>query len=265
MSDSRPRHTIDLPAYRAIVVVDVKNSTGIASAQQPHIRALIPEVLEAAFDRSGLSEQWADAWFPSSTGDGYIVGIPPAKLPWLIDPFIDNLQKVLAETDPKLRAIDRAMRMRMRLSINVGPLPDDGGGKPMDDTHRLLDSEPVRAELNRSSPDVTFLSAIVSDRAYQDAVAGRYTGLPPEVFREVTATVKDFTGKAWVYTPERSYVGDAVREAPAGKKKSAGTSGERRSAPAVHNEFSGGTSHGPVIQAGGIGHIHGVPEGRDER
>lgn len=265
MDESRPRHSVDMPAYRAIVVVDVKNSTGIASAHQPRVRALIPKVLEMAFDRSGLAEQWGDCWFPASTGDGYIVGVPPTKLPWLIDPFIDNLQRVLEETDQELRAIDRALRMRMRLSIHVGPLPDNGSGEPMNDTHRLLDSEPVRAELNKSSPDVTFVAAIISDRAFRDAVAGEYTGLRKESFREVTAMVKNFTGTAWVYTPVISYGSDAAPEAPAEKKEAAEAADKRRSAPAVHNEFSGGTSQGPVIQAGGIGHIHGLPDGRDER
>jgi len=190
MPESHPPHNRDLPPYRAVVVVDVKNFTDISSAYQPLIHRQIPEVLKLAFDRSGLAEQWAGKEFPSSTGDGYIAGIPPSKLPMLIDPFIGNLQEALADADRTLRAVDRSLRMRMRLSIHVGPLPDEGIGKPMNDTHRLLDSEPVRAALNKSSPDVTFVAAIISDRAYQDAVAEGFTALRREEFRPVTATVE---------------------------------------------------------------------------
>ena len=265
MDENRPAHSADMPAYHAVAVVDVERFTAIASAYQPRVHGLITEVLEDAFGRAGLAEQWADRRFPSSTGDGYIAGISTAKLPTLIDPFIDELQNALTEADRTLRAIDRTLRMRMRLSIHVGPLGTEGIGTPMNDTHRLLDSAPVRTLLQTTQPDTTFLAAIVSDRAFEDAVAGGYTRLPREAFRPVTATVahKDFAEKAWLYVPMPTYSGEDQLSAPEPEKAPGGTPGGQ--APAVRNDFSGSGNQGSVIQAAKIGHIHGRPGGKEER
>jgi hypothetical protein len=213
--------TRDLPPYRAILVIDAKSFGASTSAQQAELSARVERVLEAAFRRAELDEAWADRRFAAHTGDGYIVGLLPEKLPHLIHPLLRELQAELHQED--LRRPAREPRLRLRASIHVGPVPDrgldrDGVGKPMTDTHRLLDAEPVRRLLGDTNEEVTFVAAIVSQRAYADAVEGGYTGLHTDQFVEVAASAKRFAERAYVHVPVpsgrllRSGLGDPAPE-----------------------------------------------------
>ncbi|NJP66574.1 hypothetical protein [Streptomyces spiramenti] len=208
-ADSRPhsgsRH---LPPYRGILAVDAKDFTGHPAVQHEYISRSVPQLLERAFARCGLSEIWESRRFPASTGDGYVFGYDPAWLPFVVHPWLPALQDVLAEF--ALHAAG-AVRIRLRVSLHVGPLPDSGGefagnGTPRNDTHRLLDSRPVKGMLAASDENVTYVAAILSDRCYQDAVASGYTGRHPEHFIEVPATVegKQFDQRAYLYVPTPS-------------------------------------------------------------
>ncbi|MGK5643220.1 hypothetical protein ACSNOK_33770, partial [Streptomyces sp. URMC 126] len=84
--------------------------------------------------------------------------------------------------------------------------PGDGNGTPRNDTHRLLDSRPVRAILAASSESITQVAAILSQRVFEDAVLSGYTRRHPDQFIEVPATVegKNFQQRAWLYVPAPS-------------------------------------------------------------
>jgi len=207
MSGHQNPESRDLPPYRAILVVDARSFSERPSAQQAELSARVERVLHAAFVRAGLADAWVDRRFAAHTGDGYIVGLPPERLPHLLHPLLRELQAELHEED--LRRSTREPRLRLRASIHVGPVPDrglanDGVGKPMTDTHRLLDCDHVRRCLGETHEDVTFLAAIVSERAYADAVEGGYTGLHPAQFIEVVASAKRFTERAYLHVPQLS-------------------------------------------------------------
>ncbi|MFE6052669.1 hypothetical protein ACFQ6N_18090 [Kitasatospora sp. NPDC056446] len=217
---SRSRH---LPPYRGIVAVDAKDFTGYPAIEHGRISQNVPQLLQWSFERAGLAEVWADRRFPNSTGDGYVFGFDPAWMPYLIHPWLHTLQEVLTEFNVHSAG---TVRIRLRVSLNIGPLPDtggefDGNGTPRNDTHRLLDSRPVKAVLAASNEGVTQVAAILSDRCYQDTVAGGFTGRHPDHFIEVPATVegKRFDQRAWLYVPapsgnlyDRRILGDAVVE-----------------------------------------------------
>jgi hypothetical protein len=151
---------------------------------------------------------------PQPTGDGYLLGTLPENAPFLVHPFLDSLHEILCAKDQSLRAIDRTLRLRFRVSINIGPLPDSGDmlrdriGTPMNTACRLLDCTALRDVLNHSNPDVTLLAAIVSQRVFDDVIrGGGYTPMmPPDRFTQVTAEVpgKDFAEPAWIYVPRPS-------------------------------------------------------------
>ncbi|MFC8230653.1 hypothetical protein [Streptomyces sp. NPDC057287] len=206
-AESRP-----LPPYRALLAVDAKDFTGLPASQHGPVSQLIPELVDQALERAKLHELRDAKRFPASTGDGVVFGFDPSWLPYVLWPFLGVL-------DDTLGAYNRQSvgpRIRLRASIHVGPLPDagdqgDGNGTARNDTHRLLDSRPVKAILAAASEQVTHLVSIISQRVYEDAVLGAYTGLHPDRCVEVPATVegKAFSQRAWLYVPSPS--GNLVR------------------------------------------------------
>ncbi|MFE6780122.1 hypothetical protein [Streptomyces sp. NPDC057702] len=214
--ESRP-----LPPYRGIVAVDAKGFTGYPAIEHGTISRAIPQLLQRAFERADIAHVWQDQRFPASTGDGYVFGFDPRWMPYLIHPWLHTLQDVLAEFTVHSTG---AVRIRLRVSLHIGPLPDtgeefDGNGTPRNDTHRLLDSRPVKAMLAASNENITQVAAILSDRCYQDAVESGYTGRHTDHFIEVPATVegKRFDQRAWLYVPapsgnlyDRRILGDQV-------------------------------------------------------
>jgi len=221
VSTVRPNlHSRQLPPYRGILAVDAKDFTGYPAVQHGEVSRIIPQLLHASFSRAELPEVWEDRRFPDSTGDGYVFGFDPASMPYVIHPWLNTLQEVLTEFNLDSMG---TVRIRLRVSLHIGPLPDsgeefDGNGTPRNDTHRLLDSVPVKAVLASHSENITHVAAILSERCFQDAVASGYTGRDLDYFIEVPATVPDkrFQQRAWLYVPHPSgnlYVPQAPEEA----------------------------------------------------
>lgn len=194
-----------LPPYRGIIAVDAKDFTGLPAIEHEVVSRTVPDLIGTSLDRAGLAELWNDRKFPASTGDGYVLGFDPSLMPFVIHPWLFTLQEVLTEFN--IHALG-ALPIRLRVSLHIGPLPDTGdefggNGTVRNDTHRLLDSRPVKAVLASSKENVTQVAAILSDRCYQDAVASGYTGRHPDHFIEVPATVegKRFAQRAWIHVP----------------------------------------------------------------
>lgn len=256
-ADDRRRST-PLPPYRGIFAVDAVKFTGNPSVRLPGLSERIPQVLGEAFGRCGLAKIWAARRFPQTVGDAYVFGVRPKHVPFLVHPFLDELQQVLQEEDARLRRIDRKLRMRLRASIHIGPVPDSGDagrdriGTPTNDTFRLLDSKPIKNAMDRTEPDVTLLAAIVSQRVFDDLVTAGYTATHPSQFEEVTAEVpdKDFKQSAWLYIPQNSSTGSSPPTAPAQEAPAvfpgAGT--------VINGDNIGGSSH----RAGGHGTVNVV-------
>lgn len=255
-----------LPPYRAVLAVDMEKFSRISARHQQLIGPLIPQVLEKAFARADMLAVWKDARFPRHGGDGYVMGAEPEYLPYLISPFLEELQKVLEEAQPFLAAHDRNLRMRLRASIDVGPLPDTGDGSGIDamgeamiSTHRLLDSEPVRRGLENSDPDTTLLATIISRRVYEDVVLGGFVPVRASRWRPVHAAVpsKGFQAEGYLFVPTPSRVPGASTE-PAW---SAAPEQDRtkKPAPAAPGEAAqttgnsvGHNDRGQVLQAGTV-------------
>lgn len=196
----------ELPPYRAMLVVDMKDYSGAAGRQHSHLNAFIPEILQSAFDRCGLGSLWAETTFSDSTGDGYAIGLPSSRLPFLLNPYLGALQEELSDRSRTMIAAGFPA-IRMRVSVTVGPVSDsgangvsDGAGDARVELHRLLDSQPVRGLLARSG-DVTRVAAIVSARAFEDAVAAGYTDEDPDLYVPAPVKVKRYQGQAYLRVP----------------------------------------------------------------
>jgi len=235
-----------LPPYRGILAVDTELFTGNPSARQPDLSAAVQEVLRLALERCGHLRIWEQRRFPQGTGDGYVFGVLPEVLPFLLSPFLGALHETLAEKDDSLRALSRGTRLRLRVSVNIGPVPDSGDelrdriGHPMNTAFRLLDSRPVRSALNESNPDVTLMAVIVSQRVFEDVIRAGYTpALHPDQLEQVTAEVqgKDFAEPAWLYVPRPSHLSSRER-------------GDSRGAPGGPIRRPGPSSSGTYIHHG---------------
>lgn len=200
----------ELPPYRAVLVVDTKQFGSNSDAAQEILAAAIPDVVALAFERAGLAHVFAGALFPHNTGDGFGIGFDTRYLPAVVTRLFDELEKVLAERDVRLRTHGRGLRLRMRASLNVGPVRDpeqsDSGvvGNTVITAHRLLDAAPVRDVLERSDPDQTFVSVALSQRVFEDVLASEYATLPSSQVVPRKVQVKEFTGTMYLYVPNPS-------------------------------------------------------------
>jgi len=258
--------TQGLPPSRAVFAVDAEKFTHNPSARQPELSHAIPGLLGSAFARCGLAEVWETRRFPQGTGDGYVFGVPSERAPFLLDPLLDQLQETLEEHDQRLRSQGRSLRLRLRVAIHLGSVPDfgerrEGIGTPVNDTFRLLDSNSIRKELRASNPDITLLAAIVSQRVFEDVVRAGYTpGLPPGRFRNVIAEVagKEFAQPAWIYVPKPSQPSDqlpgpAASQSPGDRGPAPQPSGGTTIGGNVGNAITGGTFSAEVRQIGSTG------------
>lgn len=201
-------HSRPLPPYRGILAVDAKDFTGRPAIEHEAVSRAVPELLQTALARAELRDLWEQRVFPTSSGDGYVFGFDPARMPFVIHPLLLTLQDVLTEFNVLSHG---AVPIRLRASLHIGPLPEtgdefSGNGTARNDTHRLLDSRPVKAVLASHKEGITHVAAILSERCYEDAVASGYTGRHLDHFVEVAATVegKPFSQRAWLYVPQPS-------------------------------------------------------------
>ncbi|GGS90771.1 hypothetical protein [Streptomyces cinerochromogenes] len=280
-SRSRP-----LPPYRGILAVDLKGFTERPAIDHEVVSRAVPDLLRISLGRAGLARLWTDRLFPATTGDGYVLGFDPALTPLVIHPWLDTLQDVVAELN--VHALGTAP-LRLRVGLHIGPLPDTadafgGNGTARTDTHRLLDSRPVRAVLAAHSENITHVAAILSDRCYQDAVASGYTGRHRDWFHEVPATVdgKAFAQRAWLYVPSpsgpppgRTAPADGTTpadgtpagdgSAPAGREGTGSATGRHRAVTSVLRAERGiintGSVHGGQHLANLDGSVRPGPEG----
>jgi len=191
-------HWEKLPPYRAVVAVDARDFSSLDSAGMQRVNESIRGLLAQAMSAIGLSSSWEKHYFGQHTGDGYVAGLDPEYLPALVGCFPEALCALLRE-HPR----PDGKSFQLRVSLHIGPLPDDGLGVPMVETHRLLDDDGLRRLLARATPRRTPLAMIVSDRVYEDVFSsGRATGgVSAEEFTRHLVRVKTFEKPAWVHIP----------------------------------------------------------------
>ncbi|GAB2887779.1 hypothetical protein [Streptomyces mayteni] len=262
-----------LPGYRALLAVDAKDFTGLAAIEHSAVSMVIPELVDRALDEAGLTTLKNAKSFPANTGDGVVFGFDPEHLPFVIFPFLKTLDGILGRHNGQYVT----PRLRLRASLHLGPLPEaDGNGTARNDAHRLLDSQAVKAILAApGSERTTHLAAILSDRVYEDVVLGGYTGLGPDHFIPVTATVegKRFAQPAWLHIPSPSghllshgivaTIEDPGATDAASPRRTAPEEAEARRTGAGNTQHIGQGNAVIGDVSGGIsGFTFGAPEGR---
>jgi hypothetical protein len=255
-----------LPPYRGVLVVDAKEFGSNSDVGQALLSEAIPDVVTRAFERAGLAHVWENVLFPHNTGDGLGIGFDTRHLPAVVGRLFDALQDVLAEKDRRLRAHGRRVRLRMRASLNVGPVfepASEGGpavvGSTVITTHRLLDAPAVREVLVRSDPEQTFLAVALSQRVFDDVLASEFACLPASRVVPAFVRVKEFAGTVYIYVPNPS--GELLSRGVGEYQRDLDVARAAQSEPAagpVTNIMSG-TDAGTAIQVGHIRVLHGDP------
>ncbi len=196
--------------YKGLFAVDAEKFSSNADVYLANYAYDIEETLVESFSSAGLPDLWQSREFAQHTGDGYVFGFDPLYLTQIIDPLIAVMQVKLFS---RHRSAKRdTPRIRLRAAIHVGPVPAsgdvrrDGIATSRVDVHRLLDSVQIRRALLVSNPDVTFVSAIISQRVFEDVITSKRCGIDGSEMVKVTATVpaKPFSMAAYVYTPRPS-------------------------------------------------------------
>ncbi|WP_410579720.1 hypothetical protein [Amycolatopsis sp. lyj-108] len=245
----------ELPPYRAVLVVDTKEFGGHSDRGQAVLADAIPDVLALAFERAGLGHVWREALFPHDTGDGFGIGFATRHLPAVVMRFFDALQEALAERDARWPAGDRRVRLRMRASLNVGPVGDPGSaavvGSTVITTHRLLDAPEVRDLLARSDPGQTFLAVALSQRVFEDVLETEYARLPSSLLVARRVQVKEYSGMVHLYVPRPS--GDLLTHGFGAEAEPAPVTPDAPRPAGTTNIITGG-DFGTAIQ---VGHLHG--------
>ncbi|ALG09654.1 hypothetical protein [Kibdelosporangium phytohabitans] len=194
-----------------ILAVDVRRFSRHNDTQQRKIVDQLPQVLNQAAERAGLPALWHQKAFNAFRGDGYVMGIAADLVDAVVDRFFDSLQSELRKRARGLRA--DGVELRMRTSLHLGPvaqfdklLTDSPTGRLMIDSNRMVDAPAVRALLDKSDPEVTFVASVLSGAVMDHVImAGRTTRRPSEfVEAPLHVDAKEYSGTGYLRVPAPS-------------------------------------------------------------
>lgn len=187
--------------YRALLALDIEQSSGRGRAPLTEIRRVLREAADAALERNGIA---ADACVFDDLGDGLKIVAPPGS------PKAGLLTAVIHDLAFRLRQHNRKvgsgspLRIRVRAALHAGEVDlGEGGtvyGPPFEILARLLDAAELRAALRAAPADMP-LALIVSGHYYEDAVQHGSLEVFPEDFESRSVRVKEFVGQAWLFVP----------------------------------------------------------------
>jgi hypothetical protein len=158
------------------------------------IRQTMYGLLREAFEHSDVP--W-NACYREDRGDGALIVVPP-EMPTrsVIDPMLALLTAGLRRHNH--RSSD-ALRIQLRLALNVGPvMPDSEGvsGSAIIYTARLLDAPILKARLAETSSDLGF---IASDFVYKNVVMHAPGFVIPDSYQKVNIPVKGAELTGWMH------------------------------------------------------------------
>jgi len=217
--DTRPHHltlapltteqpTIRGPLHRALMVVDIENSTARRDPVKAQLRRTLYRLLDEALELAGILAYHRDPLV--DRGDGVLVLIHPADhLPKsclfnVLVPAIEHLVGSHNREYPQLA-------FRLRIAIHAGEIHhDDQGpfGEAIDIACRLLDTAELKAAL-RQTRSATVLA--VSDHLYDVIIRHQYDDADTVTFTpSLRVDLAGIVRRGWLRTTPR----DSLRPAP---------------------------------------------------
>ena len=188
MFRGRNRRWPGQPCHRAIVAVDVEDSTARTDTAKIRLRRTLYEVFENAFHAAGIEKNLHDPLV--DLGDGILAVIHPT-VPKTV--LLNTLMPALGEQ------LTKQHDLRLRAVVHAGEVlydPRGRCGQSLDLSFRLLDAPELKRLLARM---VEPLALVVSEEIYRTVVSHGYPDINADAFAPLVQThVAGRTHRGWV-------------------------------------------------------------------
>lgn len=187
-SPARPARTppaASLPRHRAIVAVDIEQSTSRLDPVKAEFRRALYELFDQALRSAGIYSRHRDRF--TDRGDGLLALIHPvdqASKPILLNRAVPVLSQLLSGYNASPSRADRPdHQLRVRVVVHAGEIHYDGNGcfgEALDIAFRLLDAPGVKKALRAAADPLTL---VISEDIYRTIVRHGYDGIDQDAFR----------------------------------------------------------------------------------
>lgn len=160
------------PRLRAIVALDIEQSTTRPDPVKAEFRIMLYELFEAALRSAGIGPDRRDPFV--DRGDGLLALVDPAELAPLLSRVVPVFAQLLAGYNASL---PQGRQLRVRVVVHAGQVRrDDNGyfGEALDIACRLLDAPEAKAALKAApEPLLLVVSSHIRDSLAARAATGR--------------------------------------------------------------------------------------------
>lgn len=193
-----------LPRHRAIVAVDIEQSTSRPDPVKAELRRALYDLFDQALRSAGIHRRHRDRF--TDRGDGILALIHPvdqAAKPILLNRAIPALSQLLTDHNAGLPRAGRPRhQLRVRVVVHAGEVHyDDNGcfGEALDIAFRLLDAPGVKKMLRAATGP---LALVISGDIYRTIVRHGYDGIDPHAFQPlIRVHVAGHRYPGWIHTP----------------------------------------------------------------
>jgi class 3 adenylate cyclase len=173
-----------LPLHRAIVALDIEQSTRRRDPDKAELRRKLYELFDEALRSAGVHRRYRDRFI--DRGDGILALIHPvdqAPKALLLNRAIPALTQLLTGYNASLpRASQQQLQLRVRVVVHAGEVHYDANGcfgEALDIAFRLLDAAGVKKSLQAAADPLTL---VVSADIYRSVVRHGYDGIDAGTF-----------------------------------------------------------------------------------
>lgn len=258
-----PPKTAGLPQHRAIVALDIEQSTCRPDPVKAELRSTIYRLFDEALCSAGIHKRHRDRF--TDRGDGLLALIHPvnqAPKPVLLNRVVPALTRLLTDYNADIPPTAHPQRLlRVRCVVHAGEVHYDRNGcfgEALDISFRLLDAHGVKKALRAvASP----LILVISGDIYRTVVRHGYDGIDQDTFRPlVRARVAGNCYTGWIHIPQEAVTAErhrrhlAARCACSGLARSGGADPATRRGTRLAPE-AGQALHAAQPEHGDRGHV----------
>jgi len=196
-----------LPRHRAIVALDIEQSTYRPDQVKAELRRTTYDLFDQALCSAGIGRRHRDRFI--DRGDGLLALIHPvdqAPKALLLNRAIPTFSKLLGDYNAAVLHADPPHRqLRIRAVVHAGEVHYDTNGcfgEALDIAFRLLDAPSVKKALRTATSPLTL---VISADIYRTIVRHGYDGIDQHAFRPlVRVHVAGNRYMGWIHLPQET-------------------------------------------------------------